>query len=60
MVRINESVVAQLILDKKVDEKTASDIFYTSTTFVQLSDKATNLYLKPWQEIYKMLENELR
>ncbi|MDR1887017.1 MAG: DUF3990 domain-containing protein, partial [Prevotellaceae bacterium] len=60
MVRINESVVAQLILDKNIDEKTASDIFYTSQTFVGLSDTTTGLYLKSWREIYEMLKKELR
>jgi hypothetical protein len=60
MVRINESVVAQMILDRNIDEKTASDIFYTSQTFVGLSDATTGLYLKSWQEIYEMLKKELK
>jgi AraC-like DNA-binding protein len=42
-----------------MDEKTASDIFYTSATFVRLSDRTTGLYLKSWQEIYEMLKKEL-
>jgi hypothetical protein len=55
---IGESVIEALMLDKNVDEKTASNIFYTSQTFVSLSDASTGLYTKPWQEIYEMLKRE--
>jgi hypothetical protein len=60
MVRINESVVSQLILDNAIDESKAADIFFGSQTFVNLSDESMGLYLKPWQEIYEMLKMELK
>jgi hypothetical protein len=57
---LSESILEALILEKNYDEKTALDIFYTSNTFVNLSDKNTELYKKTWQEIYEMLKKELR
>jgi hypothetical protein len=55
---IGESVIEALILDNNIDEKKASDLFYTSQTFVNLSDITTGLYTKSWQEIYEMLKKE--
>ena len=56
---IGNDVIKQIIADNNTDEIKATDVFYTSDTFVQLSDNATGLYLKPWQEIYEMLKKEL-
>jgi hypothetical protein len=58
-VMISELVIEALITDFNMDTGNATDKFYTSTTFAQLSDKSTALYLKPWQEIYEMLKKEL-
>ena len=33
---------------------------YKSTIFMQLSDNSNNLYRKPWQEIYELLQQELK
>jgi len=38
----------------------AADLFYTSKTFVQLTDETTKLYQKTWQEIYELLKVELK
>jgi hypothetical protein len=57
---ISEPLLETLMLEKNIDERTASRIFYTSAVFVQLSDKNTELYKKPWQEIYEMLKKELK
>ncbi|MDR0605674.1 MAG: DUF3990 domain-containing protein [Bacteroidales bacterium] len=58
--KIGEPVIEQLILDLQIDALKATDIFFSSKTFNQLSDKSTELYLKPWQEIYEMLKQELK
>jgi hypothetical protein len=46
-------------MDFEKSEKDASEIFYSSATFTQIADTTTQLYLKPWQEIYKLLQAEL-
>jgi len=56
---IGEPLIKQLILDKNIDETTATDIFYSSNTFTQLADESTKFYLKPWQEIYELLKQEI-
>jgi hypothetical protein len=56
---IGESVITALIVNENMEEMKASKLFLFSETFVQLSDKKTGLYLKPWQEIYEMLKKEL-
>jgi hypothetical protein len=60
IVILSEPLLEKLMLDQNMDEKKVLDLFYASETFVQLSDKATGLYLRPWQEIYKMLKKELK
>ncbi|MDR1739264.1 MAG: DUF3990 domain-containing protein [Bacteroidales bacterium] len=59
MVNISEPIIEHLIIDLKVDEKKATDLFYTSQIFINLSDKTTELYKKSWQEIYELLKREL-
>jgi len=59
VVRISEQVIENLMLDLNIDEEQAADMFYNSNTFSKLSDKTTELYKKPWQEIYELLKNEL-
>ena len=59
MVDISEPVIENLMFDFHVDEETATDKFYTSNTFAKLADESTQLYQKPWQEIYEMLKKEL-
>jgi poly(3-hydroxyalkanoate) synthetase len=57
---LSNPLLEKLMLDQNMNEKEVLDIFYTSKTFAQLSDKSTALYLKSWQEIYEMLKVELR
>ena len=59
VVRIAEQCIEKLMLEKNIDENKVADIFYASDTYARLSDKATGLYQKPWQEIYEMLKKEL-
>jgi hypothetical protein len=56
---IGESILAALVLDFQKSDVEASDCFYLSDTFAQLSNASTGFYLKSWQEIYKMLKKEL-
>jgi hypothetical protein len=56
---IGEAVIESLIFDGNMDETEALKSFFSSDTFARLSDKTTGLYLKPWQEIYEMLKQEL-
>jgi hypothetical protein len=56
---IGEPLLEQLMLDKQIDEEMATDLFYSSATFAQLTDETTKLYEKPWQQIYEMLKKEL-
>jgi len=56
---ISEIALSTLIIDKKSDEETVSNLYYNSDTFCQLSDESSELYKKPWNEIYEMLKTEL-
>jgi hypothetical protein len=56
---ISESLLEALMIDREINETLAADLFYSSGTFTQLEDRNTQLYLKPWQEIYEMLRKEL-
>jgi hypothetical protein len=59
VVSIGEPIVKRLMLDRSIDEVLAADLFYNSGTFARLSDTATGLHLKSWQEIYELLKKEL-
>ena len=52
-------IIEALIIENKLEEIEAADLFYTSDTFTQLSDISNGHYLKPWQEIYEMLKIEI-
>jgi hypothetical protein len=56
---IGEAVIASVVRDKGVDETEAAKSFFSSDVFTRLSDKETGLYLKPWNDIYAMLRDEL-
>lgn len=58
IVHISEPLVEQMMQDFGLNEMEATDKFYTSDTFRQLSNKETGFYLKTWQEIYEMLKIE--
>jgi hypothetical protein len=57
--RIEEPLLKKLMFGNRIDEAQASDLFHNSKTFTRLADKSTELYLRPWQEIYEMLKKEL-
>jgi hypothetical protein len=58
--QIAEKVIKQMITDGNMDEMKATDLFYTSKTFVRLANESTKLYEKHWTEIYEMLKQELQ
>ncbi|MDR2027804.1 MAG: DUF3990 domain-containing protein [Prevotellaceae bacterium] len=57
---IGEHLLEALMLDRKINETLAADLFFNSGTFAQLENETALLYLKPWQEIYEMLKKELK
>lgn len=57
---IGEIVVENLVIDFGFDEKTAADTFFSSNTFLKLTDTSTEFYQKNWQEIYEVLKKELK
>ncbi|MDR2854511.1 MAG: DUF3990 domain-containing protein [Prevotellaceae bacterium] len=57
--RISENVVESLIVDNNFSETEATDFFYNSAIYSNLTNIETNLYQKSWQEIYTMLKQEL-
>ena len=57
---IGDHVVQSIMTDYGLTETEAADIYYTSKTYTQLADENTKLYLKPYQEIYRMLLSELK
>ncbi|MDR1739687.1 MAG: DUF3990 domain-containing protein [Bacteroidales bacterium] len=53
------NISVALINERKMDMLEALRLIYNSNTFIQLYDKNTLLYQKPWQEIYELLKKEL-
>jgi hypothetical protein len=57
---LDNDLIMALMNDFGMSENKATDIYYTSKTFAMLTDEATGLYKKSWQEIFKMLITELK
>jgi len=55
---IAKNILQALMTDYGINEMEAVDQYYTSNTYTQLADENTELYKKPWQEIYEMLKIE--
>jgi hypothetical protein len=56
---ISRPIIEALVTEQNFDKYDASDMFYNSKTFSELSDKTTELYRKDWTEIYELLKREL-
>jgi hypothetical protein len=56
---ITRQIIKKLVTEKGLDKMIATDKFYDSDTFTKLADKTTLFYEKDWNEIYKLLLNEL-
>ena len=57
---IGEQIVEKLVISFGLDEKTATDKFFSSTTFSKLADSSNQVYYKDWTDIYESLLNELK
>ena len=60
MYDIDFDVILAMMKDYKITELEAADIYYASKIHKKLSDESTELYKKPWKEIYDMLKIELK
>jgi hypothetical protein len=56
---IDEAVTDALIQNYGMAEKKVVGLYYKSQTYKMLADESTDLYRKPWTEIYEMLLREL-
>jgi len=59
LLHIGEPIVEKLVTDFGFDEETATDKFFSSNTFLKLTDTSNKLYEKDWTEIYNLLLSEL-
>ncbi|GHV47010.1 hypothetical protein FACS1894180_9550 [Bacteroidia bacterium] len=57
---VAKQIITLLITENGLDKIVATDKFYDSTTFSQLSDESTKLHERSVNEIYKLLLEELR
>jgi len=60
MYHIDSEVICALLKDYKMTELEATDIYYTSKTYINLTDETTEFYKKQWTEIYDLLKNEIK
>jgi hypothetical protein len=57
--QLSENILNKIVQDKNIDVESASDIFYSSKTFAEITNIKPEHYKQDWQEIYQMLQNEL-
>ncbi|MDR1974869.1 MAG: DUF3990 domain-containing protein [Bacteroidales bacterium] len=57
---IGEQIIKQIMLDGQIDERKATDLFYSSKIFAELSSIENKLHEKGWMEIYELLLDELK
>jgi AraC-like DNA-binding protein len=57
--QISENILSRIVQDKKIAVDLASDVFYSSKTFAYITNKKLEHNKYDWQEIYKMLQEEL-
>jgi hypothetical protein len=57
--KISEDILNHLVNEKGIDANSASDLFYSSRTFLTITDNTISSYKKDWQDIYKMLKDEI-
>jgi len=57
--KISENILNNLVNEKGIDANTASDLFFSSKTFINIADSTTGIYKRDWQDIYKMLCGEI-
>ncbi|MDR3260645.1 MAG: hypothetical protein LBT78_02285, partial [Tannerella sp.] len=57
---IDDLVIQQLMIDYDFFDTKASDLYFNSKTYALLIDESTELYQKPWIEIFNLLIKELK
>jgi len=57
--KISEDILNNLVNEKGIDANTASDLFYSSKIFLAIADSSGNSYKQNWQDVYKILRDEL-
>ena len=57
---IDDAVIKNLMIEKDFLEEKAIDFYFNSNTYQQLINENTELYKKPWIEIYQILLKELK
>ena len=57
---IDDAIVQSLIVDYDMSDYQAVDAFFNSKLYLLLIDEKTGYYEKSWQEIYKILQEELQ
>jgi AraC-like DNA-binding protein len=57
--QISENILCNIVKDKNIDIDLASDLFFSSKTFADITERRNDHYKNEWQEIYKMLQKEL-
>jgi hypothetical protein len=55
----SRNIIAALVFDRNISIETATDLLYTSATFVKLAEDGSGLTNKSWQEIYELLKTEI-
>jgi hypothetical protein len=59
IIHIDDRIVEAMMTDLEWTEAQATKKYYTSKIYMTLADESTDLYQKPWTEIYEMLLREL-
>jgi hypothetical protein len=57
--KISEEILNNIVKEKGVDANAASDLFFSSKTFADITERRNDHYKNEWQEIYKILQKEL-
>ena len=60
MLTIDDSITQSLVRDYAVTEEKAVDMYFSSETYLKLTDENTGLYKKSWEDIYELLKKELK
>jgi len=57
--QISENIINKIVQEKNIDVDSASDLFFSSKTFEDYIYKRLEHSIMDWQDIYKILQNEL-
>jgi hypothetical protein len=56
----DDAITQSLIADYAITEDKAIDLYFSSEIYRRLIDEDTELYRKPWSEVYQLLLDELK